>query len=147
MASPATAIRNELKDLIATVYSDEGWTAADDKFGRSKGMGMAEDEAAIAVYTDSETQRPGRILELIVLVTVQFHLGYKAEPDETIVRDPGVIEAYADRLRAAFDEGGGADHWFSHLISITYPDDPTGNKTRFEARIEGRAGNTPALPT
>jgi hypothetical protein len=151
MSSPSTAVRAALTTQIQTEFADEfaddGWTIADDKFGRSKGMEIPETQAAIAIYPELERARPGHILELIVTVVVQFHLGYAAEPDETIVRDPGVIEAYGQRFRASFSEPGDANYWFAHLLQVSYPDDPTGNKTRFEAVVEARALNEPAAPS
>jgi hypothetical protein len=53
-------------------------------------------------------------------------------------------------LRRAFsaESGGtGDDFWFLRLRSIEYPDDPTGNKTRLEARFTAWAHNPAGTPT
>jgi hypothetical protein len=151
MASPATAARERIKDVIAAEFTAEGWTATDDKFGRSKGMGEPHTEASISVTPDYERERPGRALLLDVGITVQFYLGYDAEPDETISRDSTIIEGYADRFRSQFEGAGcrvdDGDAWYLRLTNIEYPEDPTGNKTRFEALVVGQATNRAAMPS
>lgn len=151
MASPMTDARARVKAIIAAVYTAEGWTAGDDKFGRSKGMGEAHGTASISVTPDYERERFGKAYILDLGILVQFYLGYDAEPDETISRDSTIIEGYADRLRAAFAGAGSrvdvGDAWYLRLTGIEYPEDPTGNKTRFEATIVGEATNAAALPS
>jgi hypothetical protein len=86
---------------------------------------------------------------LEVEVVLQLYLAFEAVPDEDIQRNPSVIEGYADRLRTAFrtqSSGTTADLWFLRLTGIEYPDDPTGNKTRLEATIVGRAQNRAGTP-
>jgi hypothetical protein len=34
-----------------------------------------------------------------------------------------------------------ADLWFLRIVGVEYPDDPTGNKTRLEARLVGQGTN------
>jgi len=150
MAAPETAARNAVKALIAAVYAAEDWEAGDDKFGRSKGMGEPHDVASISVTPDSSRERPGKAWLLDINITVQFYLGYDAEPDETIQRDSTIIEGYAARLRDAFAGGGATvdqdDAWYLRLTGIEYPVDPTGNKTRYEAQITAEGLNRAAMP-
>lgn len=146
---PSVAVCEGLAALIDDEFSAEGWTAGFDRFGRSKGMGEPHDQASISVTPESERPRPGRIIELQVPVVVQFYLGYDAEPDETITRDSREIAALAGRFRRmlagdAVNLPDGA--WYVRLGDIDYPLDPTGNKTRFEARVEGIGANAAALP-
>jgi hypothetical protein len=149
MTSPAENACNAVAALVDAEFSAEGWETQHDKFGRSKGMEIAEDEAAIAVYPEAERERQGQVQVLDVDVTLQFHLGYAAEPDETIERDPRVVAEFADRLRRAFQgaasSGNTADFWYMRLQSVTYPDDPTGNKTRFEAAVLVECENPASL--
>jgi hypothetical protein len=149
MTSPAENACDAVAALVDAEFTAEGWTTQHDKFGRSKGMELPEDQAAIAVYQESERERQGQVQMLDVSVTLQFHLGYAAEPDETIVRDPRVIAEYADRVRRAFkgaaSSGNSADFWYMRLTSVTYPDDPTGNKTRFEADVLVECENPASL--
>lgn len=151
MSSPATAARSVIKTRIATAFSTEGWTGGDDKFGRSMGMELEEDDAAISVTTDFERPRLNNASLLDIGITVQFYLGYDASPDETISRDVTVIEEFAERLRQQF-VGAGArvdsgDAWYLKIIGTEYPDDPTGNKTRFEMNFICEAYNAAAMPS
>lgn len=146
---PSVAVCEAVAALVDDEFSVEGWETQHDRFGRSKGMGDPHDQAIIGVYPEREFPRPARVIQLQVPVVLQFHLGYDAEPDENIVRDPRIVAAFAGRLRRAFagqnsDVGDGV--WFLQLGDIEYPPDPTGNITRFEARIEGTGSNAAALP-
>lgn len=151
MSAPETASRTRVKQAIQTAFSAEGWTAGDDKFGRSMGKDDAHNHANISVTTDFARERPGKAHILDIAILVQFYLGYDAVPDETISRDNTIVEGYADRLRAQF-AGAGArvdsgDAWYLRVVGTEYPDDPTGNKTRFEMNIVGEALNRAAMPS
>ena len=151
MSAPETDSRARVKQAVATAFSAEGWTAGDDRFGRSKGMGEPHDQASISVTPLYARERLNKAWLLDIGILVQFYLGYDAEPDETIVRDSTVIEGYANRLRAQF-AGAGArvdtgDAWYLRWTGVEYPVDPTGNITRFEATIIGEAKNAAALPS
>lgn len=145
MASAATTVRNRVIEIVEDEFGDEGLVVTNDKLPRAAGQGAT----VAAVYPEAEYEAPGRVLELRVPVVLQIYMAYDAEPDETIVVDPSVIEAYGDRLRTAFNtqsSGNSADMWFLRLQRIDYPDDPTGNKSRLEARIEGYAQNLAGTP-
>lgn len=152
MAAPETSVSERVATIANAVFAAE-ITAGDitatehDKFGRSAGMELAAGKARMAVSANEAREDFRRVIELVVPVTFQFHMAYDAEPDETLVRDPRAIQALAARFRTGFNEtsGPGADHWFIRCKAVTYPDDPTGNKTRFEAEIEGRCSNPAAL--
>lgn len=147
MTPPETLIRDRVQTVFASTFSSEGWTAADDKLPRAAGK---DGHAVAAVYPEEARENPRVVNELIIPVVLQLYLAYEAEPDEHIVVDPGVIEGYADRLRGAFEtqsSGSSGDFWFLRLVRIAYPDDPTGNKSRLEAFIEGHAQNTAGLPS
>ena len=146
MASAATAVRQRVIDIVEDEFSAEGLIVTNDKLTRAAGKGGA---TAAAVYPEAEYERPGRVIELVVPVVLQIYMAYDAEPDETIQVDPGVIEDYGDRLRSAFQtqsSGNTGEMWFLRLTRIDYPDDPTGNKSRLEAQIEGHGNNLASFP-
>lgn len=151
MSVPENDFCDFIQDTIASVYSAESYTAGTDKFGRSKGMNEDHDAAFISVTADWARERPGKAYILDVSLTVQFYLGFDAQPDENITRDATVIQAFAGRLRDAFGGQGASvqvgDAWYLRLTGIDYPPDPTGNKTRFEATFVGEATNSAALPS
>lgn len=146
MASAATTVRQRVIDIVEDEFTAEAITVTNDKLPRAAGKDGA---TVAAVYPEAEYERPGRVIELVVPVVLQIYMAYEAEPDETIAVDPTVIEGYADRLREAFrtqSSGNTGDMWFLRLQRIDYPDDPTGNKSRLEARIEGYGNNQASFP-
>ena len=145
MAVPETAVRGRVKQLVASVYAAEGWTAADDKLPRSWGH---EQDAGLAVSPERAERDPRDAYMLVIPVLFQLYLPFVAEVNEAQAVDPGVIEALGDRLRRGFSaqsSGNTGDLWYLTLDRIEYPDDPTGNKTRLEAYITGRAENPAAF--
>lgn len=151
MSSPVNASIARIQEVVETVFAAEGWSAGTDKFGRSKGMGEPHDQASISATPDFERERPAKAWLLDMQITVQFYLGYDAQPDENISRDATVVSEYADRFRAAFAGPGcrvdDGDAWYLRFTGVDYPPDPTGNKTRFEATIVGVGPNRAALPS
>lgn len=146
MASAATSVRERVIEIVEDEFSDEGIIVANDKLPRAAGK---DGVTVAAVYPESEYEKPNRVIELVVPVVLQMYLAYSAEPDETIVVDPTIIEGYADRLRSAFQtqsSNNTGDMWFLRLTRIDYPDDPTGNKSRLEAQIEGHGNNLASFP-
>lgn len=141
-----TQVRSRVKSIFATVFTSEGWTAADDRLTRAAG----KDGTQAAVYPEAARERPGNVEILDIPVVLQLYLAYDAVPDENIVVDPGIIEGYADRLRTGFQTQSGAndpDFWYLRLQRIEYPPDPTGNISRLEAYIVGEARNRAGIPT
>lgn len=142
MAVPETLVRDRVRSVVEAEFADLGWTVANDKLPRAAGK---DGRAKLAVWPEGtfEQFRDANVLDIEVIL--QVYLAYEAEPDEHIVRDPGEIEAIADRLRRAFSEeanvGGTSDFWFLRISRIDFPDDPTGNKTRLEARFTARCDN------
>jgi hypothetical protein len=130
-------IRARIKTVIETEFTTEGWTVTDDKLGRSTGMD-GQTHVATSPIRSYEDRR--RVIQLNIEVLLQVFLPYEV--------DPSVIEGYGDRIRAAFgpnSSGNTGDMWGFRVTEISYPDDPTGNKTRLEAQILGYANNEAAL--
>lgn len=150
---PSVEACGAVRTVLQTVYAAEiaaGWVVADDRLLRAHGKDYAADIGHLAVYQEAERPNPRRRIELVTTVRVQCYLGFEAEPNEEIVRDPNVIGAYAGRLRAALEgdgsNGTGANaSWFLRMGDVEYPPDPTGNITRFEALIEHVGENSAAL--
>lgn len=145
MASAATLVRARVKEVVEDAFSAEGYTVENDKLPRAAGR---DGSARLACYPEREVESFGDVNVLEIEVVLQVYLAYEAVPDEHIARDPADIEAIADRLRGAFQtesNGANPDFWYLRLASVEYPDDPTGNRTRLEARFTARAQNEAAL--
>ena len=145
MTPPETLLRQRVADLIETEFAPEGITVENDRLVRAAGK---DGQTRVAVSPDDATPNPRDLQVLETMVTLQYYLPYTAEPDETIVVDPGVIENVANRIRTAVrnnQSGALDDFWFFNLVRITYPPDPTGNKSRLEATFKGCSTNPAAL--
>lgn len=144
MTPPETLVTQRVRTIFETEFAPEGLTLADDKLVRAAG----KDGTVAAISPESAAEKPGQVQQLVIPCLLQLYLAYDASPDEFIVVDPNVIAGYGDRLRRAFQEqssGNSDDLWYLRLIRIDYPDDPTGNKSRLEATIEGEATNPAGL--
>lgn len=147
MTPPETLVTQRIRTIFETEFEAEGWTLADDVLPRAAG----KDGATVAAVAPVQAaEKPGAVQQLVIPCTLQLYLAYTAEPDEFIVVDPNVIVGYADRLRRAFQtqsSGNSDDLWYLRLLNIRYPLDPTANKSRLEADIEGAATNTASFPS
>lgn len=145
MPSAATSVRARVKQVVDAEFAGEGYVVEDDKLPRAAGR---DGVARLATYPERERESFKDVNVLEIEVVLQLYLPYTAEPDETIVVDPSVIEDIGARLRAAFQtqsDGDSGDFWYLRLAGIEYPDDPTGNKSRLEATFTARAQNAAAL--
>jgi hypothetical protein len=146
MSAPETLVRDRVQAIVNAEFTAEGFTAADDKLLRAAGSDGANHLAVSPERAEEDSRNVGR---LVVTVLLQLYLAFDPKPDPDRVVDPTVIEGYADRLRVAFrtqSSGYTGDFWFLRLKRVEYPDDPTGNKSRLEAYIEGDADNPAGLP-
>ncbi len=140
---PEQAAATAVKSIFATTFSSEGWTLADDRLLRAAG----KDATQSAIYPVIAQEKSSQVQELIVTLTVQLYLKFDPEPNEDYVVDPNVIIGYADRFRRAFQgnsTGTTNDMWWMRFTGVTYPVDPTGNVSRFEATIEAHCSNPAA---
>ena len=141
MSVPETLLTTRVKSVFATEFAPEGWTLADDRLLRAAGKdGVTE----AGVSPDSTIEDGRNANMLVVTCTVQLYLPFNPDPDEHYVVDPTSIVTYADRFRRAIganDNGNVTDFWYLRMPRILYPVDPTGNKSRFEATVEGRCDN------
>lgn len=146
MSAPETLVRARIKAIVDAEFAPEGFVAADDKLLRATGSDGNIHVAVSPERAEEDTRNVGR---LIVTTLLQIYLGFDPVPDPARVVDPTVIEGYGNRLRTAFraqSSGSTGDFWFLRLTRIEYPDDPTGNKSRLDAYIEGDADNPAGLP-
>lgn len=141
MPSPATLVRQRVKEVFEAEFADRNWTVENDKLLRAHGYRGVD---RIACFPEAERERPGRVDQLEIPVVLQVYLAFNPDIDEEQAVDPSIIEGIGDRLRRAFHDnssGNTNDLWFLRLSRIEYPDDPTGNKSRLEAYIIGFAAN------
>lgn len=136
MPSPARLAATAIETILVSEFADQSPAVFHDKLHESVGhLGPA-----IGIYPERESPANDDANQQITDLIVQY-LGYydlQIDPDQTV--DPRVIADLAHRFRVAFyayekANPGTDDVWFMQVREITYPDDPTGNKSRFVARI------------
>jgi hypothetical protein len=142
--SPAKQLASELRAVLEGEFNGEGITVYDDKLLVASG----ENAAQIGIYPEGEEEYPGNANALLVTVNVQVYNSWSSEwandPDQHV--DPSTIADWADRFRRAVKTHnatrGRVDNlWYFRVTRIQYGDDPTGNRTRFEATVIGVADN------
>jgi hypothetical protein len=140
--SPFEAVALGLQQIIATEFAAEGYTAILDNLHES--LGAERTEIGIAPIEDYP--RDNNELMQETYVEIKFYDLWTQEIDPTTIVDPTRITGYAERLkkaiRSSFAADPGTDQvWFFSVRRTKYPNDPTGNKTRFEMTIRAFGNN------
>jgi hypothetical protein len=146
MASPYRQIADALETIINAEYAPEGYKAIHDRLHPSVGR----EGTRIGISLDEERTAPGRGVQMNTAVLVQFYRRWDPDVDPTKKVDPRVIADFAERFRVAVrthDFASSGSAWYFNLDAITYPNDPVGNKTRFEARLTAFGNNTALVET
>lgn len=132
--------------IIDTEFSSELITARNDKLHESRGWEGVE--VGVSPIRQVPSARNELVLETFMLV--QFYGVWDKQIDPTQQVDPLLITSYADRFRTRCESvqattPGTSEVWFFSVQGIEFPDDPTGNKTRFEAIVKSWGDNTALL--
>jgi hypothetical protein len=146
MASLSELTMDRVKEIVEATFVAADWTVEYDKLPRAAGH---EGTDRLAVYPEAEREKPGQVEVLIAPVVLQIYPAYVADIDEHQQVDPRIIVRVGEELRDAFQNASGgvsSDLWFLRLLRIEYPDDPTGNRSRLEAYIEGYGNNSAGIP-
>ena len=141
--APETLARQHLKTILQTAFAAEQFQVLDDKLAGAVGEGGTR--IGLSPVISAPSPQNDKILNMSILV--QFYGKWKAEVNPQSKVDPAPIEGYAERFREAIRNNDPKTDqvWYFRVLSITYVDDPTGNKTRFEANVMA-VGTNPAVP-
>ena len=123
-----------LKLLIDTEYAPESYTAIHDNLHPAVGR----EGTRIGIAPEVQEGHAGNMVQQDIAITVKFYRRWDDQVDENKKVDPRVITGFADRFINALRDNNrvGTDSlWYFNLVRIRYPNDPTGNKTRFEADL------------
>jgi hypothetical protein len=148
MASSYENVAAALKTIIDAEFAPEGFTAIFDNLHES--LGRTRTEIGIAPVDDIVRDDNGLVQETVV--EVRFYDLWTAEISNTTVVDPSRITGFAERMRDAirvYNSGryGTGMTWYFDVRRVSYPSDPTGNKTRFHATIRALGNNTALVET
>lgn len=146
MPSPYAQAAEVLKTIIDVEFAPETYTAVHDNLHPSVGR----EGTRIGIAPEEEAARAGNMLLNDMIITVKFYRRWDDEVDETKKVDPRPITEFAERFRQAVrgnDQGGTDSFWYFNVVRIRYPNDPTGNKSRFEADVIAYGSNSALMET
>lgn len=138
-----------LKDIIEEEFSAEGFTVILDNLHESLGRKRVD----IGIAPVEDVVMPSNNIVQHTTVEVRFFDLWKQEISPETLVNPSRIAGFAERFRKAIRESDGrtdpatGQTWFFQLVRIGYPNDPTGNKTRFVATIRGWGNNNALFET
>lgn len=147
-SSPFEAVATAVKAVFDSEFAAEGYTMVFDKLHES--LGMQRVEVGIAPTEDVVNERNNIVQE--TWVEVRFYDLWKREIDPKTQVNPVRITAFAERLRDALRRARATDPgtnqvWYFDVRRVTYPDDPTGNKSRFHMTIRAYGHNSGLVET
>lgn len=137
-----------LQQLIDQEFAPEGIQLQPDMLHDSLG----HEKAICGCAPVGETPMPGQMLVQDTLVEVKYLDKFDLEIDPKQSVDPRIITNKAERMRRAVKSHTltypGTDQvWFFDVLSTVYPNDPTGNKTRFVMQLRFRGNNAALVET
>lgn len=142
MAAGLTELRGAIKATIETEFAVENFEVLNDKLHESLGT----EKAIAAVYPEAERPHSSGIVSAF-LVSVQVFMRWDPQIDPTQIVDPALIESWAWRLQRRMHTASNVNlpNVSYYVVNdVIYPDDPTGNKTRFVMGLTGY-GHSPSL--
>lgn len=147
VVAPETLARQALKGIIEAEFAADNFQVLDDKLDASLGSGGPR--IGTSPVTSRTSAKNANIMAMQIFV--QFYMKWKKQinPEQRV--DPSVIELIAERFRRALyasrNVGTSDAVWYFDLSEINFVDDPTGNKTRFEAYVVATGNNSAQMPS
>lgn len=136
-----------LQSIISTTFAAEGVTPLRDNLHEA--LGQDRPECGIAPVEDRVPERNGLVQE--TAIEIKYYDLWTQEISPTTVVDPSAITNKAERLRRAIEthnqDPGTGVAWYFNIRRTRYPNDPTGNKTRFVMEIEAFGNNAGIVET
>lgn len=148
MPVPYHVAATALKTIIDTEFASRGISALHDKLHESLGHRRAE----VGISPTREAPQPNNEVVGHIFILVQWYDLWDQEINPEQQVNPFPITEMADRFRRAVERHdattpGSSEVWYFRVTEVTYPDDPTGNKTRFEATVQAFGNNTGLIET
>lgn len=142
MSSPFSIAATAIKTVFDAEFAPEGFTMIFDKLHESLGRNRVE--VGIAPVEDVVNERLSIMQE--TYLEIRFYGLWRQEITPTTQVDPTEITEYAERLKDALRATRATDPatnkvWYFDVRRTTYPDDPTGNKTRFHMTVRAFGNN------
>lgn len=146
--SPYEAVATAIKAAIDAEFAPEHITAIHDNIHESLG----QDRVAVGIAPMEDMVQTGNGVVQETWAEVRFYTIWDPKIDPTTVVNPFKITAYAERFRNALrtlsaTTPGTGQVWYFDVRRVTYPNDPTGNKTRFVATVRAFGNNSGLVET
>lgn len=147
-SSPFEAVAIAIKAVFDATFAAEQFVMIFDDLHESLGR----EYVAVGISPTEDLTRTTNALVQETWVEVKFYDLWRQEISPDTVVDPVTITAYAERFRnalriASASDPGTGQVWYFDVRRITYPRDPTGNKTRFVATIRAFGNNSNLVET
>jgi hypothetical protein len=147
MTSAYEIAADALKLMIDAEFAPEGIVTQHDNLHES--LGFQGPVAGISPARDL-VNRNNLIQE--TSLEVKLYNTWVKLVDPTQAVDPRIITNYAERFRRGLQSivvpSTGIDvMWYFNLVQIEYPNDPTGNKSRFVATVRAWGNNSALVET
>lgn len=146
VTSPMTTARNALLARMHDEFGGDGFTVVADKLHKSLGR---DGTTRIGVSPIQETPLSSNRLVVGYAMLVQFYGKWTDKIDPALSIDPTAVETYSERFKRSLKghDPNTDTVWYFLLTDLTYPDDPTGNITRFEAKVTATGSNSSLIET
>lgn len=147
-ASSFEAVATAVIAVFNAEFSTEGFVMIPDNLHES--LGRERVDVGISPIEDVVNVRDSLVQE--TWVEVKFYHLWAQEITPTTTVNPFLVTMYAERFRDALRRARATDAqtgqvWFFDLRRVQYPNDPTGNKTRFVATIRAYGNNSGLIET
>lgn len=146
--SPFETVATAVKAVFEAEFAAEGFIMIPDKLHEALGR------YRVAVGIAPEEEGPNMRVRIMqeTFIEVRFYDLWTDEIDPETQVNPFKITGYAERFRNALREAQAQDPgtgqvWYFDVDRVTYPDDPTGNKSRFHMRIRAFGNNANLVET
>lgn len=141
--SPFEIVATAVKDAFDAEFASEGFTMTFDNLHESLGRNRVD--VGISPEEDNVNMRNALVQE--TWVEVKFYDLWRQEITPDTVVNPTRITSFAQRFRdclrtTSVSTPGTGMVWYFDVRNIRYPNDPTGNKTRFVASVRAYGNNS-----
>lgn len=141
-------VANAIITTFNAEFAAEGFVMIRDRLHPALGR----DSVAVGVSPEEDSPNVRNMLVQETVCTVQFFGYWDDSVDPGTVVDPATVTSYAERFRAALKRTSAIDPntrqaWYFNVERVQYPDDPTGNKTRFVATVRAYGENAALVET
>lgn len=148
MASAFETVAEAIIAVFNAEFAAEGYTMIPDRLHESLGRRRVD----VGISPEDDTPQMRDRLAEDSRVLVQFYGLWTDEIDPTTQVNPYAITAIADRFKNALRQAqrdflGTGQVWYFDVDRTTYPNDPTGNKSRFHMEILVRGNNSNLIET